>query len=182
VGDEDQTDSVEDRTDAESERAGDDGDDAHVLPDEVPYPDRPDGPVSALPPRLENWRRRSATGAMLTGFAFGLREVLEPKRNEPAIMLETSGVPPKDLAVEADLDNVPPRQSVVRIRRWLLPERQRGGTAGGDDGTGDGTPGDDPYDAVTGPDAVPTAIPARSRRPAPRPGVPRRAKKSRRRR
>jgi hypothetical protein len=91
----------------------------HGLPDEVEYPVPA---ASGLPPRLERWRKRSATGAMLTGFAFGLREVLEPERHEPAIVLETSGVPPKDLPVEADLDSGPPRQSVVRIRRWLLSD------------------------------------------------------------
>jgi hypothetical protein len=99
-----------------------DADETHVLPDEVEYPDHGGEPGSGLPPRVESWRRRSATGAMLTGFAFGLRDVLEPERRAPAIVLETSGVPPKDLAVEADLDNVPPRQSVVKIRRWLLTD------------------------------------------------------------
>ncbi len=98
-------------------------DEAHDLPDEVEYP----GTGSGLPPRVERWRRRSATGAMMTGFALGLREVLETEHREPAIVLETSGVPPRDLAVEADLDNVPPRQSVVKVRRWLLTEAPESG-------------------------------------------------------
>jgi hypothetical protein len=97
-----------------------------VLPPEVEYPLRPNEVADATAPgRAEAWRRRTAAGALFTGFALGLREVLEPDRNEPAIMMETSGVPPKDLPVEADIDQVPPRQSVVKIRRWLLP-------AGGD--------------------------------------------------
>lgn len=80
-------------------------------------------PQTALPGRVEGWRKRSATGAILTGLALGLREVLETEQREPAIVLETSGQPPSDLPVEADLDNVPPRRSTVTIRRWLLPER-----------------------------------------------------------
>ena len=110
-----------------------DGDElgGHVLPDEVEYPE-PES-TTALPPRIERWRRRSATGAMMTGFALGLREALETEHREPAVVLETSGVPPRDLAVEADLDNLPPRQSVVKIRRWLLhdlpaPTDERGAT------------------------------------------------------
>jgi hypothetical protein len=111
----------------------------HVLPDEVEYPVIDHEPGSGLPPRVESWRRRSATGAMLTGFAFGLREVLEAEHREPAIVLETSGVPPKDLPVEADLENLPPRQSVVKIRRWLLTDRPE--PVGDDpDGAGSDTP------------------------------------------
>jgi hypothetical protein len=92
------------------------------LPPEVEYPLRPDEVADAVAPgRAEAWRRRTAAGAIFTGFALGLREVLEPDRNEPAIVMETSGVPPKDLPVEADIDQVPPRQSVVKIRPWLLP-------------------------------------------------------------
>jgi hypothetical protein len=94
------------------------------LPPEVEYPLRPDEEAAAVAPgRAEAWRRRTAAGAIFTGFALGLREVLEPDRNEPSIMLETSGVPPKDLPVEADIDQVPPRQSVVKIRPWLLPRK-----------------------------------------------------------
>jgi len=127
---------------------------AHAdLPDEIEHP----GPGSALPPRVERWRRRSATGAMLTGFAMGLREVLETEQREPAIVMETSGVPPRDLAVEADLENPSPRQSVVKVRRWLLTDP---------DGTGHaaGTPSDEGEVAGAGPAARPTEIRKRRRR------------------
>ncbi|MGI8493443.1 MAG: hypothetical protein ACR2KC_07845, partial [Acidimicrobiales bacterium] len=43
---------------------------------------------TGLPPRVESWRRRSATGAILTGFALGLQEALETKRKEPSIVME----------------------------------------------------------------------------------------------
>jgi hypothetical protein len=75
---------------------------------------------TALPPKMEAWRRRSATGAILTGFAFGLREVFEPEREEPAIVQQVPGEPPGDLPVEAHLDGTRPDESVVTIRPWLL--------------------------------------------------------------
>jgi hypothetical protein len=78
------------------------------------------GATTALPPKLEAWRRRSAAGAILTGFALGLQEALENKKDEPAIVMQTSGDPPKDLPVEADFEYGRPRQSVVQIRPWLL--------------------------------------------------------------
>jgi hypothetical protein len=70
--------------------------------------------------RIEGWRRRSATGAILTGIALGLQEVFEPKRDQPSIVVQTSGDPPSDLPVEADFEFRRPRQSVVNIRPWLL--------------------------------------------------------------
>lgn len=85
------------------------------LPAEVEY-------NTALPPRVEAWRKRSATGAILTGFALGLQQALEKQREEPSIMVETSGDPPKDLPVEADFEYRRPRNSVVRVRPWLLEE------------------------------------------------------------
>jgi hypothetical protein len=78
------------------------------------------GAGTALPPKLEAWRRRSAAGAILTGFALGLQEALENKKDEPAIVMQTSGDPPKDLPVEAEFEYGRPRQSVVQIRPWLL--------------------------------------------------------------
>ena len=91
--------------------------------------------TTALPDKLERWRQRTATGTVLTAFAFGLQNVFEPERKEPAIIMQTSGDPPKDLPVEAQLEQLGPRQSSVRVRPWLL--------AGGEQATAleDGTPG-----------------------------------------
>jgi hypothetical protein len=75
---------------------------------------------TALPPKMEAWRRRSAAGAILTGFALGLQEALETKRQDPSIVIQTSGDPPRDLPVEADFEYGRPRQTVVSIRPWLL--------------------------------------------------------------
>lgn len=118
--------------------------------------------------RVEGWRKRSAVGAMFTGLALGMREVLEPDRNEPAIVMETSGVPPKDLPVEADIDQVPPKQSVVKIRPWLLG-----------DGVADDASEDAPA-ATSRPSSVGQASAGRPRaaepvrpRPVAAPGAPR---------
>jgi len=90
---------------------------------------------TALPPKVEAWRRRSATGAILTGFALGLREVLEPEARQPAVIMQTSGDPPMELPVEAEVEQARPRHSVVTIRPWLLG---KAGTK--DDPAGSGEP------------------------------------------
>jgi hypothetical protein len=77
--------------------------------------------VVAPTPRVRALRR-SAAGAILSGIALGLRDVLEVERQEPAIMIETSGEPPRDLPVEADIESGPARNSVVKVRPWLLAE------------------------------------------------------------
>jgi hypothetical protein len=76
--------------------------------------------TTGLPDKLEAWRRRSATGAVLTAFAMGLQEAFEPEKKEPAIIMQTSGEPPKDLPVEAQLEQLGPRQSTINVRPWLL--------------------------------------------------------------
>jgi hypothetical protein len=81
------------------------------------------GQQTALPPKVEAWRRRSATGAVLTGFALGLQQALGKEQEQPAIIMQTSGDPPTDLPVDAEVEQGRPRQSVVNIRPWLLPNR-----------------------------------------------------------
>jgi hypothetical protein len=80
----------------------------------------PHEPTSALPPKLEAWRRRSATGAILTGLALGFQQALEAPREQATISIETSGTPPRDLPVDAEVEVLRPRHSVVSIRPWLL--------------------------------------------------------------
>jgi hypothetical protein len=92
-------------------------------PDEPFPPSEEEEASTALPSKVESWRRRSATGAILTGFALGLQQVFEPKRDEPSITVQTSGDPPRDLPVDADFEYQRPRQSVVSIRPWLLDEQ-----------------------------------------------------------
>ena len=117
---------------------------------------------TALPPKVESWRRRSATGAILTGFALGLQQALEKRQEDPSIVVVTTGDPPDDLPVEADFEYGRPRQSVVNIRPWLLsdpdatnarlstsgPEKGDGEDQAGPAGPGGGSPGGD----ASGPD------------------------------
>jgi hypothetical protein len=112
---------VDEREDRQAGAGGAD-DEVVIAPDDDAGQETAGPPHTALPPKVEAWRRRSVTGAVLTGFAFGLREVLEPKRDEPAIVMEVSGQPVRDLPVEADLDELHPSESVVTVRRWLLEE------------------------------------------------------------
>jgi len=124
-----------DRTDASASTEQSDDEQQKVwdeLPPEVEYPMRPgEDTPEAKAGRREAWKKRSATGAILTSFALGLREVIEPNTNEPSIVLETSGQPPRDLPVEADLEDAPPRHSVVKIRPWLLEGAEDGKAASG---------------------------------------------------
>ncbi len=90
---------------------------------------------TGLPDWAERWRTRSATGTVLTAVAFGLQQVFETERKEPAIVMETSGEPPTDLPVEAQLEQLGPRQSTVKVRPWLL------GTPGGE---AEEAPGEEP--------------------------------------
>jgi hypothetical protein len=112
--------------------------DQHADSDAVPLADEEQEYHTALPPKVEAWRKRSAAGAILTGFALGLQEALETKRQEPSIVIQTSGDPPKDLPVEADFEYGRPRQSVVSIRPWLLE-----GTGGNQEPEARGAPPDD---------------------------------------
>ncbi len=90
--------------------------------------------TTGLPDKIEAWRRRSATGAVLTAFALGLQEVFEPERKEPAIIMQTSGDPPKDLPVEAQLEQLGPRQSTINVRPWLLGGDQPDGPPSAEEG------------------------------------------------
>jgi hypothetical protein len=88
----------------------------------------------------------------------GLQEALETERKEPAIIMQTSGEPPFDLPVQAQLETLGPRQSTVSLRPWLLDKE--GSTDGPDasttsDATGTGAaeasagsaPADEPPDS-----------------------------------
>ena len=83
---------------------------------------------NGLPPKVDSWRRRTATGAVLTGFALGFREALGLEPQRPAIMMEATGDPPTDLPVDAEVDQIRPADNVVRIRPWLLPNGAEAGT------------------------------------------------------
>jgi hypothetical protein len=75
------------------------------------------------PLRFNNWMKRSATGAVMTGISLGLREALENKKNEPAFMIEASGQPEdpdNPISLHFDPDN--PADTVAIIRRKDGPD------------------------------------------------------------
>jgi hypothetical protein len=78
---------------------------------------------NALPPWLESWRRRSATGAVLTGIAFGVRDALEPDRESPAIVVPAPGAPPGPQTLELHLDDDRPEEAWAVVRPWLVTHR-----------------------------------------------------------
>jgi hypothetical protein len=70
---------------------------------------------------FEAWRRRSASGAILTGIALGLQYALEPDKTPPAIVQQVPGEPPgppEPFEVHVEPDH--PEETVVVIRSWLM--------------------------------------------------------------
>jgi hypothetical protein len=67
--------------------------------------------------RFDRWRKRSATGAVLTGVALGLQHALDRPKQEPAIVVEASGEPEDDDApFVVHLDPDDPTRTVVVVR------------------------------------------------------------------
>jgi hypothetical protein len=120
-------------------------DDAGTGDDEAPdFADEANGgPDSPPATRMESWRKRSATGAVLTGLALGFQQVFEKEKEEPAIIMTTSGDPPRDLPVEAEVEHGRPRRSVVNIRPWLLDRSASPPGPEGTSGAADAGPGPD---------------------------------------
>jgi hypothetical protein len=70
------------------------------------------------PLRFSNWMKRSATGAVLTGVAFGLKEALQPKREEIPFVIEAPGEPEDpDKPIDLHFDPESPAGTVAIIRR-----------------------------------------------------------------
>lgn len=70
-----------------------------------------------LPSRLTAWSRRSVLGAVVSGFALGLREVLEPKRDEAIVVEVDADGEPHDLPIRLLLDPDDPSGSLCIVRR-----------------------------------------------------------------
>ena len=70
------------------------------------------------------WRRRTASGVLLTSMALGLREALEDPEEEPHELIESGGEPfrPTD-PVEVHFDPAGPAYTWVVVRPWLLGGR-----------------------------------------------------------
>ena len=70
---------------------------------------------------LARWRRRTASGAVLSAVALGLQEALEPKDEEKPLVIEADGEPlDEDDPVSAFLVPGMPEASWVVVRPWLL--------------------------------------------------------------
>lgn len=70
-----------------------------------------------IPSRLVTWGRSSLLGAVLTGSALGLQEVLEPKRDEQIVIEVDADGEPHDLPVRLILDPDDPSGSLCVVRR-----------------------------------------------------------------
>jgi hypothetical protein len=85
------------------------------------------------PTRFEQWRRRTATGVVLSAIALGLREALEGPRDKPAIVQEYEEDPIReDDPIELHMEWGSPADTWVVVRPWLL----RGGGPGRGAGRG----------------------------------------------
>ena len=69
------------------------------------------------PLRFHRWMHRSATGAILTGIALGLREALEPVRRNVAIVMEAPGEPEEpEGPITLHFDPDDPTRTVAVVR------------------------------------------------------------------
>ena len=108
---------------------GEDGSGVDAQADDDPGDSGPlehEPPEGSDPLRFNSWMKRSATGAVLTGISLGLREALELKKNEPAIMIEASGEPEDpDNPIQLHFDPDDPRGTVAVIRMPSDPPGSR---------------------------------------------------------
>ena len=69
-----------------------------------------------LPSRLVHWSRTSTMGLLAAGFAFGLREVLDPPREEQIVIEVDADGEPHDLPIQLFLDPDDPSGSLCILR------------------------------------------------------------------
>jgi hypothetical protein len=70
------------------------------------------------PLRFNNWMKRSATGAVLTGIAVGLQQALEVPRKQPPFVIVASDEPDDlDGPIDLRFDPDSPADTVAIIRR-----------------------------------------------------------------
>ena len=80
------------------------------------------------PLRFSNWMQRSTTGAILSGIALGLHHALEPKRQQPAFVMEAPGEPEDpDAPITLHFDPDDPTKTVAVIRAPSAPASRDSG-------------------------------------------------------
>jgi len=75
------------------------------------------GEERPMPSRLVTWSRSSLLGAVITGSALGLREVLEPRRDDQIVIEVDADGEPHELPIRLMLDPDDPSGSLCIIRR-----------------------------------------------------------------
>jgi len=70
-----------------------------------------------LPSRVVRWSRSSVLGAVVTGFAFGIQEVMEPKEDAAIVIEVDADGEPHDLPIQLFLDPDDPAGSICVVRR-----------------------------------------------------------------
>ena len=100
--------------------AGDDRGDQPPDPDGGPAGDGLDQGRDPL--RFNNWMKRSATGAVMTGIAVGLQKALELEKQQPAFVIEASDEPDPDGPIQLKFDPDNPAATVAIIRRPVADE------------------------------------------------------------
>jgi hypothetical protein len=70
------------------------------------------------PLRFNNWMKRSASGAVMTGIALGLQHALETRMDKPAFVMEAPGEPDDpDAPIDLRFDPDNPANTVAIIRQ-----------------------------------------------------------------
>ena len=97
-----------------------------VLDDDEDYTDDdPETVGHAEPAPIERFHR-TAIGSVLAAGMFGLRDVLEPPKDEtPAIVEDWAGGEPFNDPIVLRLDPDHPEDSIVMVRPWLNGKQQR---------------------------------------------------------
>jgi hypothetical protein len=84
----------------------------------VPEPEFPEPAAT----RFDHWRRRTATGVVLSAIALGLREALEEKADDDAIVQYVDDVYGPPTGLDLHLEWGRPEEAWVVIRPWLLQQ------------------------------------------------------------
>ena len=83
--------------------------------------EQPAPPDEPLPSKVSRWSRSTALGMVLTGFALGLQEVLDPEdERQIVIEVDDEGTAPH-LPIQLFLDPDSPAGSLCLVRRDSIP-------------------------------------------------------------